>query len=169
MMGRMRLFLLSLVLILCAAPAFAGIEGKAQPQCALKNAEFCGKWQDTKGRDVIIAGDRIIYKADNSTDTCTIMKEGQFEDGRPMSLLICNISSTSTTPGFQTSYLLVMQPQDKWDKEDGAYWVHMLTTGDPDSNNPCFSDDPAKSRSCDLLSFYEHNKMHGHFTFSGPH
>lgn len=132
--------------------------------CTLKNTEFCGVWQDTKGKDVVITGDKIIYKYYDSTDTCKIMKEARLEDGRPLSLLICDVPSTEPGFAYTEGYMLVMRPQGKWG-DANSHWVHKLMLGDLDPTNPCFSDDAIERQSCDLLALYEQNKRSGHDTF----
>ena len=138
-------------------------------KCLLRNAEFCGAWQDTKGQNVLITGGKIFYQYYNSVDVCQIMKEERLRDGRPISLLVCNSSPTSTTPAYRTGYMLVMLPQDKIDKIINAYWIRMFMLGESDLSNSCFFNDAEDRQSCDLLSFYEQHKERGYFTFSGRH
>ena len=154
--------MLFLVVLFCTFPAFAGEAGKLE--CTLKNTEFCGRWQDDEGKDVLITGDKIVDEFYDSTDTCKVMKEARLEDGRPLSLIICGLPPTSTTPD-RSPYLLVMLPQDEIDKRIDAHLVHMLTLYPPDPENPCFSDDVVKRKSCDLPAFYERHKGRGYFVF----
>lgn len=145
-------------------PLLSIYEERSLP-CILKNEEFCGVWDDTRGKDVVITGDKIIYKYYDTTRTCSVMQEARLEDGQPLSLIICDIKSTEPRFDHTTSYLLTILPRMKWSAPDSQI-LRMFTLGDPDPNNPCFSNDTTERQDCDLPTLYEQRKGSGHFTFS---
>ena len=128
--------------------------------CTLTNKEFCGKWNDN-GFEVLGVGERVFY---DGYSPCKVMKEGNFEDGRPFSLLKCMEPSEPDMPqenlsgsSWPTGLMITYYPGSDWrtEKEPVAF-VSIFGNRIYDTNllkNPCFSDKSIERESCRNSSF----------------